>query len=107
MPLSKNEQDALLELKDALSKKYQLLWMKLVGSKARGDFDEESDLDVVIVLQAVNWQIEKDVYEMCFYVGLEHDIVISPIVYSREEIEDSLTRITPFYQTVEAEGILL
>ena len=41
--------------------------MKLFGSKAKGDFDEESDRDVVIALDEVNWAIEKDIYEICFH----------------------------------------
>jgi len=81
--------------------------MKLIGSKARGDFDEESDIDIVIVLKDVDWDIERDIYEKCFYLGLKYDTLISPIIYSEKDINDSLTRVTPFYRTVEAEGILI
>lgn len=105
--LLKKEKDALTELKQELSKKYKLLWMKLIGSKARGDFDEQSDIDIVIVLEDVNWNIERDIYETCFYLGLKYDVLISPIIYSEKDINDTLTRITPFYRTVEAEGILI
>jgi len=64
--LSKNEKEALKELKEEISKRYKLLWMKLIGSKARGDFDEESDVDIVIVLEHLDWDIERDIYERCF-----------------------------------------
>ncbi len=80
--LSASERHALTELKEAIAQKYELLWIKLFGSKARGDFDEESDIDVVIVLKNVDWAIEKDVYEMCFYMGMKHDLFISPFPYS-------------------------
>lgn len=79
--------------------------MKLLGSKARGDFDEESD--IVIVLKYVDWDIEKDIYETCFYLCLKYDVVISPIIYSEGDINDTFTRITPFYRTLESEGILI
>jgi len=105
--LLKKENDALTELKEKLSQKYKLLWMKLIGSKARGDSDEESDVDIVIVLENVGWDIERDIYETCFYLGLKYDVIISPIIYSKKEINDTLTQITPFYRMVEAEGILL
>ena len=103
--LLKKEKNALIELKKEISKKYKLLWMKLIGSKARGDSDEESDIDIVIVLENVDWDIERDIYEKCFYLGLKYDIVISPIIYPEKDINDTLTQITPFYKTVEAEGI--
>jgi predicted nucleotidyltransferase len=105
--LSSSEQQALSELKKKLLKKYKVLWMRLFGSKARGDFEKESDLDLAIALENVDWNVERDIYEMCFYVGLEHDLLISPILYSKKEIEDSLTRATPFFKTLEREGIPL
>jgi predicted nucleotidyltransferase len=105
--LSKREKDALADIKSEISRKYRLCWMKLIGSKARGDFDEESDLDVVIVLDELNWEIEKDIYEICFYTGLKYDILISPIVYSDDKINNKLLQATPFYKVVEKEGLLI
>ena len=68
--LSNKERDGLSKLKQAISSKHKLLWMKLFGSKARGEGDEESDIDVAIVLEKVDWAIEKSVYEACFDLGL-------------------------------------
>lgn len=105
--LLKKEKDALLELKAEISMKYELLWIKIIGSKARGDFDKESDIDIVIVLKEVNWNIEKDIYELCFYIGLKYDVLIFPIIYSKRESDDKLIKATPFFSAVEKEGILI
>lgn len=104
--LQAKEKNALLRMKKEISEKYRLRWVKLFGSKARGDFEEESDLDVVIVLSDdMSWVIEKDIYEICFYAGLEYDTVISPVIYSEREINDKFIRATPFYRVVEKEGV--
>ncbi len=94
-------------MKDSLSRKYNLVELKLFGSRARGDYDSESDLDVLAVLESLDWKSEKDIFEICFEVGLKYDLLFSPIVYSRDEYESELNKITPFYQSVEKEGISL
>lgn len=105
--LLKIEKKALSDLKVEISKRYKLLWMKLFGSKVRGESDEESDIDIVVVIEDVNWAIEKDIYEICFYIGLKYDVLISPIIYSMREVNDTLTQATPFFKAVEKEGILI
>jgi hypothetical protein len=45
--LKDNERKALRELKERLLKKYPGVEIILYGSKARGDFDKESDIDLL------------------------------------------------------------
>lgn len=103
--LAENERIALQKLKHAIMAKYNLVEFKLFGSKVRGDSGPESDLDIFIVLDRVNWNIEKQIYELCFEIGLEHDVVFCPVIFSHTETESILTKITPFYQAVEKEGV--
>lgn len=81
--------------------------MKLFGSKARRDHDSDSDIDVLIVLDTLDWAIEKDICELCFTIGLAHDLLIAPMVYSKNETASTLIKATPFYKTAQKEGIAL
>ena len=105
--LTGQEEAALREAKEEIAQRFQLVWARLFGSKARGASDPESDVDVLFVLESLDWETERSVYEICFHASLRHDTLLAPVVMSREEAESPLTRATPFYQTVEREGVPL
>ena len=97
--------DILLELKKEVTKRHQIIGMKLINSVVLGYFKKGSDIDVIIVLKEVNWTIEKDVYEICYYIGLKHEVLISPVVYSEGEINDKYTKVSSLFMAIEQEGI--
>jgi uncharacterized protein len=105
--LRDNEAAALRELKERLTREFNVVEMKLYGSKARGDSTPGSDVDVLIVLEDYNWEAEKAVYNLCYDVGLDRGVFIAPSLYTRPEYESSLTRSTLFYRNVAREGIRL
>jgi len=107
MTLTQNEHNALLEVKSEVTGRFPLTWMKVFGSRVKGNARSESDLDVLFVLDILDWEIERSVYEICFLASVRHDTLISPIVMSRAETESPFTRATPFYQSVEKEGVIL
>ncbi len=105
--LSPNESAALRKLKAALARDFRLVELRLFGSKARGDSDQESDIDVLVVLEDYDWEVEKAVCDLCFAINLEFHVLLSPVLYRRSEFDSDLTRITPFYQAVTREGIVV
>ena len=107
MRLKAGEEKALRALKEELSERYKPLELRLFGSKARGESSPDSDIDVFIVLRQVNWQIEREIYDLCFEISLEHDVLISPIIFSEEELKGPAMKASPFLAAVEREGIPL
>ncbi|BAD85262.1 nucleotidyltransferase [Thermococcus kodakarensis KOD1] len=72
----------------------------LFGSYARGDYDEESDIDVLIV-----GEIDFDeVIELVTDVLLRYGELISPVLLKPDEFKK---RNDSFIKTVKAEGIPL
>ena len=105
--LTTMEKNALNDFRNALVGDFGAIDVRLFGSRARGEGDEESDLDVFIVLPEISWKVEKEIYGLSFDVSLKHGVLISPVLYSRNDIENPSIQISPLYKTVQREGLKL
>ena len=78
------------------------------GSFARGDSRNDSDIDLVILLDKLKITREDEIritYPL-YDIEFESGQIISPLVISRADWE-TRHRITPFYKNVKKEGIEL
>ena len=80
----------------------------LYGSYSRGDFRNDSDIDILVLIDSEKpSQIAiKRIHYLLYDIEFEEGIVISPLVYSKNEWE-SKHRITPFYENVLKEGKMI
>lgn len=80
----------------------------LFGSQARGDFNKDSDWDILILLNQldVSRDTEMEYREELFEVELETGEPISTFVFSKNDWE-SKHKITPLYQNIKTEGVEL
>lgn len=79
----------------------------LYGSYARGDYDDESDVDILVTVGLTQKEISRHRWEMASLssdLSLEHDITVSISVKPAEQFERYNT-FYPFYQNVIREGI--
>lgn len=79
------------------------------GSYARGDFDENSDLDVMILTSFDESEIkpvEYKLYDVAFDLFMEYGVDISVIVKNEEHFKYWLGAL-PFYDNIEKEGVVI
>lgn len=81
----------------------------LFGSYARGDNTEESDIDIMIVLNCETDDIKKLrslTAEMASDISLEQEVFLSILLRDRKHFENNLDFL-PFYQNIAREGIMV
>lgn len=79
------------------------------GSYARGDYNCNSDVDIMILVKMSNSDIKKienQVYDLAFEIEMNTGIDISPIIKNESEYEYWLDTL-PFYKNISDEGVLL
>jgi len=84
-----------------------LVEMKIFGSKIRGDYDKNSDIDILIVLHNKNWKLSHKITEIATEIDLRCDCEISPVIYSYFERGKNQRMQTLFSQIIQEEGIPL
>ena len=100
--------DVLQNIKDTLSPRLRESDMAyLYGSRARGTANEDSDWDILIVLNKDELTTE-DYNEISYpltALGWDLNQIISPMMYTKRDWEKS--SFTPFYKNVQHDAIPL
>lgn len=81
--------------------------MVLYGSYARGNQDEESDIDVVAIVRGERPELQKklrEVWELSSGLELEYETILSPTVIPYDEYEE-YREVLPYYRNIEREGV--
>lgn len=109
--MQKNTHDILLEftrgIKAILGNR--LTKAILYGSYARGDFRENSDIDIMVLTTLTDEEIEKvetRVFDLAFDFQMDYGIDISVVIKNEDHFNYWLGAV-PFYNNVQKEGVVL
>ena len=79
------------------------------GSYARGDYRDNSDVDIMILVKLSDEEIraiKNDIYDLAFDVEMSTGIEISPVIKNEEQYEYWVDTL-PFYRNVRDEGVVV
>ena len=103
-----NKEKILTMVKTAVSSIDPNAALILYGSYARGDYNENSDIDLLVLInkEKVTRADQKKIKYPLYDIEFENGIIISPIVFSKKDWETK-HRKTPFYENIYKEGQVL
>jgi predicted nucleotidyltransferase len=79
----------------------------LFGSKARGDFTVDSDLDLLIVLRHLQPERRGIIRRLAARVSLDYDTLINTHLYEKARWQTIVARQDKLWSEIQRDGILL
>ncbi len=107
--LSRNEKKVVKSFVEELRNRLgnEIIKIVLFGSKIRGDFSEESDIDIFILVKEKTSSIMDKVGDLTADYIFDNDLPLSPVLYDLFEYQKNKELGSFFFETVEKEGISL
>ena len=105
--LASNEREALAEIRRRLFDALSIEQIILFGSVARGEADEESDVDLLVVTtepMTLNERHEKITYAIT-EVNLQYDTNFSTLVVDKQAWENGVFTVLPIKQEIVKDGV--
>ena len=106
--MTTTERSVLDDFKRRLSRRLAVHSVLLFGSRARGDADVDSDMDVIVVLHGAADAKAEDYVRLCAWeAGVEQGIIVVPVTVSRAEWQDGPLSSSLLALAVEREGVAI
>lgn len=79
----------------------------LYGSYARGDFDNESDIDIAVIVDNDRLDLKKyrkDIVSLMSSLSMEYEVVISITCIPLSDFAE-YKEVLPYYRNIDSEGV--
>ena len=107
--LAPNERAAVIEYVARIRGSFpdRVLAVILFGSKARGDDDAESDIDLLVLVDIENNEFRSELWRIASDVSLEYNVVLSVRVFGQVRWAETRRIRLPLYRAIVADGVPL
>ncbi|MHB1679229.1 MAG: nucleotidyltransferase domain-containing protein [bacterium] len=105
--MTEKEITILKEFKDKLSEKIKFYKITLFGSRARGDYNEDSDYDVFIVVDKLTPDVRKYIRSCAWEIEFENEIIINTVIVDEKVLSKMKYDNVNLLKSIEKEGVSL
>ncbi len=100
--LSATEQIALDSFVSLIRSRFpeRVLAVALYGSKARGDDDPESDLDLIVIVDSEDSTFKSELWKIASEISLDQNLLISARIIGKERWEKTKKLRLPLYRGI-------
>lgn len=89
-----------------LYERFPVQQVVLFGSKARGDDEPHSDIDLLILTKReMNRREKGDIIEALYELELEHDVLMNPLIIQGEQWWHGVYQVLPIRHEIDREGV--
>lgn len=92
-------------LKKRLSEIAPIIELRVFGSRIKDTQDEYSDMDVFIKVEYISKEMKERIFDIVWEMGFENFMVISPLICTKEEVENTPLRSSPIIRNIIEEGV--
>ena len=83
----------------------QIIDIILFGSRARGDFQNESDYDILVLVTKKTKALIEQIDDIVWEIAWEHNAAITAFAYEKSRFEND--RFEPLFMNIQKEGVLV
>lgn len=104
--LKEKDQKAIQEAVTLLRQSFPVTEIRLFGSKARGEDDVESDIDLLVLTsRAISWRERNAMTDKIYDIQLKYGVVISLLVVPQEKWDKGILSAHPIHDEIEEQGV--
>ena len=108
VPITKRQSEALRQIKSRVMADFVVVDLVLYGSTARGDADDESDVDIMIVLSEPISRFKRhEITDIVFDANLQFGTNFSTLVVDQESWDTGMMSVLPLRDEIIRDGIHL